>query len=55
MAGVTVRGLNIGITVMKSTEVLTALYPDSGFQSDSGLSQGGIDSGLHPDSGFQPF
>ena len=27
-----------------------ALYPDSGFQSDSGLSQGGTDSGLHPHS-----
>ena len=38
----------------------SALYPDSGFQSDS-LSQGGTDSGLyphsclHPESGFQPF
>ena len=36
----------------------TALYPDSGFQSDIGLSQGGADSSLHPhcclhpDSGF---
>ena len=34
------------------------LYPDSSFQSDSDLSQGGTDScvhadcGLHPDSGF---
>ena len=30
----------------------SALYPDSSFQSDSGLSQGGTDSGLHPDSGL---
>ena len=36
----------------------SALYPDSSFQSNSGLSQGGTDSGLdahsclHPDSGF---
>ena len=36
----------------------SALYPDSSFQSDSGLSQGCTDSGfhphscLHPDSGF---
>ena len=28
----------------------SALYPDSSFQSDSGLSQGGTDSGLHPHS-----
>ena len=28
----------------------SALYPDSGFQSDSGLSQGGTDSDLHPHS-----
>ena len=39
----------------------SALYPDSSFQSDSGLSQGGTDSGLHPhsclhpDSGFLAF
>ena len=26
----------------------SALYPDSGFQSDSGLSKSGTDSGLHP-------
>ena len=38
----------------------SALYPDSSFQSDSGLSQGGTDSGLHlhsclhPDSGSYP-
>ena len=36
----------------------SALYPESGFQSDSGLSQSGTDSDLHPhscphpDSGF---
>ena len=29
----------------------SALYPDSSFQSDSDLSQGGTDSGLHPHSG----
>ena len=28
------------------------LYPDSGFRLDSGLSQGGTDSGLHPDISF---
>ena len=28
----------------------SALYPDSSFQSDSGLSQGGTDSGLHSHS-----
>ena len=28
----------------------SALYPDSSLQSDSGLSQGGTDSGLHPHS-----
>ena len=28
----------------------SALYPDSGFQYDSGLSQGGTDSGLLPHS-----
>ena len=28
----------------------SALYPDSGIQYDSGLSQGGTDSGLHSDS-----
>ena len=28
----------------------SALYPDSSFQSDSGLSEGGTDSGLHPHS-----
>ena len=28
------------------------LYPDSSFHPDSGLSQGGTDSGLHIDSGF---
>ena len=28
----------------------SALYPNSSFQSDSGLSQGGTDSGLHPHS-----
>ena len=27
-------------------------HSDRCFQSDSGLSQGGTDSGLHPDSGF---
>ena len=32
----------------------SALYPDSGFQSDSGLSQGGTDSGLHPHSCLHP-
>ena len=30
----------------------SALHPDSSFQSDSGISQGGTDSNLHPDSGF---
>ena len=32
----------------------SALYPDSGFHSDSGLSQGGTDSGLHPYSCLHP-
>ena len=32
----------------------SALYPDSGFQSDSDLSQGGTDSGLHPHSCLHP-
>ena len=32
----------------------SALYPDGGFQSDSGLSQGGTDSGLHPHSCLHP-
>ena len=32
----------------------SALYPDSGFQSNSGLSQGGTDSGLHPHSCLHP-
>ena len=32
----------------------SAHYPDSGFQSDSGLSQGGTDNGLHPHSCLHP-
>ena len=32
----------------------SALYPDSSFQSDSGLSQGGTDNGLHPHSCLYP-
>ena len=32
----------------------SALYPDSGFQYDSGLSQGGTDRGLHPHSCLHP-
>ena len=32
----------------------SVLYPDSGFQSDSGLSQGGTYSGLHPHSFLHP-
>ena len=32
----------------------SALYPDSRFQSDSGLSQGGTDCGLHPHSCLHP-
>ena len=32
----------------------SALYPDSNFQSDSGLSQCGTDSGLHPHSCLHP-
>ena len=32
----------------------SAPYPDSSFQSDSGLSQGGTDSGLHPHSCLHP-
>ena len=37
-------------SVMKSHAHYSALYPDSGFQYDSGLSQGGTNSGLHPHS-----
>ena len=32
----------------------SVLYPDSSFHSDSGLSQGGTDSGLHPHSCLHP-
>ena len=52
------RPLVLIIDLNAHSHLDSALCPDSGFQSDSGLSQSGTDSGLHPhaclhpDSGF---
>ena len=56
-----ISGQTTGLDLHAQFHSDSDLYPDNSFQSDSGLSQGGTDSGLHPhsclhpDSGFWPF